>query len=307
MDVLLELHEKARRLARPRRTARSLRRARRASRRVAALGLCRPVLVAAPAWATRCRAASRSSIHAATAAAETFAKELEARRRHKERLEGARKQLQDPLSFGAALVAWGDCHSGVAGSFASTADVLRAALSIIGMQEGLKTVSSCFLMVMADRAYTYGDCGVVPDPDMARGHRDRHRREPRAPPGRNPRSRCCPSRRTVPPSIRGWTRCAATEGASPRPGPDVDGELQVDAAIVPKWRNARCRAPPRGPRECPDFPRFGLGQHRLQAHAAPGGREGDRALIRGLARPFMDLSPGLAWTTSSTSPASPPS
>ena len=61
----------------------------------------------------------------------------------------------------------------VAGSASPTADVLRAAIQVIGTKPGLKTVSSCFIMVLDEKAKNYGDdgilifsdCGVVPHPN----------------------------------------------------------------------------------------------------------------------------------------------
>ena len=58
----------------------------------------------------------------------------------------------------------------VAGAVNSTSNVLRASLQIIGPKEGIKTVSSCFLMIVpncsygADGTLMFGDCGVVPNP-----------------------------------------------------------------------------------------------------------------------------------------------
>lgn len=78
----------------------------------------------------------------------------------------------EPRFFGAMMVRLGDAHGMVAGSSSPTADVLRAAIQVVGTKPGLKTVSSCFLMVMPEVSKQYGDngvlifsdCGVVPNP-----------------------------------------------------------------------------------------------------------------------------------------------
>jgi len=76
------------------------------------------------------------------------------------------KLASDPVMAAGWLVATGQADGAVAGSIASTADVIRAALRTIGTAEGAKLVSSSFLMEMPDgNVFTYADCGVVPYPD----------------------------------------------------------------------------------------------------------------------------------------------
>ena len=72
----------------------------------------------------------------------------------------------DPVVAATLLVRSGRADAAVAGATRPTADVVRAGLRVLGMAPGVSTVSSCFLMVLPDgRAITFGDCGVVPDPD----------------------------------------------------------------------------------------------------------------------------------------------
>jgi phosphate acetyltransferase len=62
----------------------------------------------------------------------------------------------------------GDADAAVAGSVASTPDVIRAALRTVGVAEGSSIVSSSFLMEMPDgNVFTYADCAVVPYPNSA--------------------------------------------------------------------------------------------------------------------------------------------
>ncbi|MEM8681423.1 MAG: phosphate acyltransferase, partial [Planctomycetota bacterium] len=82
-------------------------------------------------------------------------------------VEQAREELRNPLLVAALLVRLGHAAAAVAGSVASTADVLRAALRGIGVAEEGGLVSSFFLMQLAEEVVTYADCGVVPDPDAA--------------------------------------------------------------------------------------------------------------------------------------------
>ena len=86
-------------------------------------------------------------------------------------MDTARKLVKDPLYFGVMMVKNGEADGMVAGSVNATGDVLRPALQIIKTAPGIKTVSSCFIMVM-DKSSKYGengilvfgDCAVNPDP-----------------------------------------------------------------------------------------------------------------------------------------------
>ncbi len=94
------------------------------------------------------------------------------RRKHKGMTkEESAKTLSDPLFYGAMMVREQAADGMVAGAVNATSNVLRASLHIIGVQTGIKTVSSCFMMIVPDCPYgvngtlMYGDCGVVPDPN----------------------------------------------------------------------------------------------------------------------------------------------
>lgn len=77
-----------------------------------------------------------------------------------------RIDLADPLHVAALMVAAGEADACVGGANRSTADVVRAALFCIGPASGVETISSCFVLVLPDGTpITYGDCGVVPEPD----------------------------------------------------------------------------------------------------------------------------------------------
>ena len=85
--------------------------------------------------------------------------------------EEAKKLLQtDSNFFGAMLVKMGDADGMVSGSASPTANVLRAAIQIIGTQPGVKTVSSVFIMELSQfkdlfgSILVFGDCSVIPVP-----------------------------------------------------------------------------------------------------------------------------------------------
>jgi len=86
-------------------------------------------------------------------------------------LEEARRAVTQPLAYGAMMVREGVADGSVGGAVHATADVLRAAIRIIGLQEGARLVSSCFFMVHPDPRWgeegvlVYSDAGVNPNPD----------------------------------------------------------------------------------------------------------------------------------------------
>ena len=94
-------------------------------------------------------------------------------RRHSRGLTNheADRLVHTPLFFADALVADGQADGCVAGAAHTTADVLRAALWMVGMHSGVGTVSSSFYMVTApfrgttdSEVLTFTDCAVVPYP-----------------------------------------------------------------------------------------------------------------------------------------------
>ncbi|MBU1045423.1 MAG: phosphate acetyltransferase [Candidatus Omnitrophica bacterium] len=84
--------------------------------------------------------------------------------------EQAKEQMLKPVYFGAMMVRFGKADGMVAGAINTTADVAKAAIYCIGFGEKIRTISSCFLITVPDCVYgtkgtfVFADCGIVPDP-----------------------------------------------------------------------------------------------------------------------------------------------
>lgn len=156
----------------------------------------------------------------------------------------ARQTLENPLYYAAMMTRLGDADGFVAGAAHTTPDVARAAIQCLGVNEKVNIASSCFMMYVPDcpygeeGAFVFADCGIIPDP--------------------NPRqlASIAVANAELIEKLLGITPRAAllsysTKGSAKgksidkvlealriakeiRPRLLIDGELQLDAAIIPE-------------------------------------------------------------------------
>jgi phosphate acetyltransferase len=94
-----------------------------------------------------------------------FAEQYAEMRKHKGvTVEQAREIIHDVSYFGTMLVHNGMVDGMVSGATHTTTHTVRPAFEIIKTLPDVSTVSSIFLMCLADRVLAYGDCAIVPDP-----------------------------------------------------------------------------------------------------------------------------------------------
>ena len=139
-----------------------------AAGRAAAEGLARPVLLGGPGATGVERIDPQESDDL-----DRYADAYHALRAHKGvDVEAARRAVRDPLVHAAMMVRLGDADGMVAGAVHATADVVRAAIQVIGKREGAALVSSFFLIVPREArtpgdVFVFSDCGLVVDPNQA--------------------------------------------------------------------------------------------------------------------------------------------
>jgi phosphate acetyltransferase len=206
----------------------------------------------------------------------------------------------EPLHLGAAMVAMGQADAMVAGAVNPTAEVIRAGLYHAGLREGIKVVSGSFLMVppkghSLERPLLYADSAVVPAPDeeqlVSIGLSSVLTYERLL--GRSPRVACLSFSThgsAEHPSAAMMARVAA---ALRERGIEADGELQLDAALVPEVARKKCSGSVvAGQADVLLFPDLNAGNIAYKLTQRLGGFEAIGPLVQGLAFPIFDLSRG---------------
>lgn len=214
--------------------------------------------------------------------------------------------LSDNLTFGVVMVKAGDADGMVAGCCHATADVLRPSLQILRTAPGTKLVSGFFIIDVPDCQYgengtfLFSDCGLNQDPtaEELAAIADSSAKSFRNLVGANPviallsHSTKGSAKHPLVDKVIEATRIAHEQ----YPELVLDGELQTDAAIVPKV--AKTKAPDSdvaGKANVLVFPNLDCGNiaYKLVERLAKADAYGP--MLQGIARPVNDLSRGCSW------------
>lgn len=218
-------------------------------------------------------------------------------------VETVRKMFDDPLYYAAMMTREGKADGFVAGATHTTADVARASIWCLGIDERTSIACSCFIMVVPEcrlgdnGTFIFADCGIVADPNprqlasiafMSAELADKVL-------GLTPRIALLSY------STKGSAKGKSVENVreaismlkEKAPHLLVDGEMQADAAIVPEVAKIKCPDSPLGGRAnvlvfpCLESGNIGYKLVQRLANARAVG-----PLLLGLNKPASDLSRG---------------
>ena len=235
---------------------------------------------------------------------ERYAKELYELRKAKGMTEKQANQLVlEPVYYGMMMVKLDEADGLVSGAAHSTSDTLRPALQILKTAPGTKLVSAFFVMVVpnceygANGTFIFADSGLNEEPDAdklseisissSKSFKQLVGEEPKV--------------AMLSYSTYGSAHSASTEKVveatklAKEKAPEllIDGELQLDAAIIPEVAEFKAKGSPlKGEANVLVFPDLGAGNIGYKLTQRLAKAEAYGPLCQGIARPVNDLSRG---------------
>ncbi|NRY62163.1 phosphate acetyltransferase [Clostridium beijerinckii] len=218
-------------------------------------------------------------------------------------MEKADKIVRDPLYFGTMMVKLDDADGMVSGAIHTTGDLLRPGLQIIKTAPGVSVVSSFFIMQVPGSSYgeegtlIFSDCAVNPNPNedqlaaiaiaTAETAKSLCNMEPKV------AMLSFSTMGSADNELVDKVRNATQKAKEMRPDLDIDGELQLDAAIVGKV--AAQKAPEStvaGKANVLVFPDLQAGNIGYKLVQRFANAEAIGPICQGFAKPINDLSRG---------------
>jgi phosphate acetyltransferase len=224
-------------------------------------------------------------------------------RKHKGMTEDAARQaVTNPHVFAALMVRSGHADGTVGGAVATTPEIVRTAIQVIGPKPGLRLVSSFFLMIFNDAsgapaAHVFTDCGLVVDPTAdelaqiaataAQSFAVLTAQTPRV--AMLSFSSMASAAHPMVDKVATATRLAQEA----HPELAIDGELQFDAAFVPEIAAKKApRSAVAGQANVFVFPNLDAGNIGYKIAQRVGGAVAVGPILQGLNQPANDLSRG---------------
>ncbi|MBS1266075.1 MAG: Phosphate acetyltransferase [Candidatus Woesearchaeota archaeon] len=226
-----------------------------------------------------------------------YAEKLVEIRKHKDMtLEKANKLLQDPCYLGTMMVYMQDADGLVAGCTHSTAKTVIPALQIIKTHDKFHKVSGLFLMMYDSRILLFADCAITINPDAkdladiaidSANTAEKFGIEPKV--AMLSFSTKGSAKHPMVDKIREATKIVKSK----KPELIIDGEMQVDAAIVPKVANIKCPdCVIQGDANVLVFPDLNSGNMAYKLVERLGKFKAVGPILQGLKKPVNDLSRG---------------
>ena len=217
--------------------------------------------------------------------------------------EQAKQLVLDPVYYGMIMVKLGEADGLVSGAAHSTSDTLRPALQILRTAPGTKLVSAFFIMVVpncehgANGTFVFGDCGLNEEPNAealseiaissSKSFEQLVGEEAKV--------------AMLSYSTYGSAHSASTEKVIEAtklvkekvPNLLVDGEMQLDAAIIQEVAESKAKGSPVGGKaNVLVFPDLGAGNIGYKLVQRLAKAEAYGPLCQGIAKPVNDLSRG---------------
>ena len=210
---------------------------------------------------------------------------------------------KDYLTFGGMMVRYGLADGFVAGASHTTPDIIRAALRCLQIDRSIGVVSGAFLMEVPDcqfgegGVFVFADCGVNPDPNSRQlaGIAVASANLFRKIAGQTPRVALLSysSKGSASGPLVEKIKDALNKAREISPDLLIDGEFQVDSAIVPEVAAIKCgKSEVAGKANVLIFPDLNSGNisYKIVQRLAKARAVGP--LLQGFTKPCSDLSRG---------------